>query len=253
MRRLFATSTKGLFPLTWLFAIITWLCAPAGPAEAAGATENRPSPNKVIVFVWDGLRPDAVNPADTPNLYRLRKEGVEFVDHHSTYPTFTLMNGGSLATAGFPGTTGFFGNTLWQPGPIGKNQTGRTIDFTQPVFTEDYAVLRALDAYYGHRLLLVETLFSAAQKAGLTTAAIGKSGPAFLQDRAQGGYILLETMAYPDGFVRELQSAGFKVPKYTPLAYPSGAISASSDDPTAFKSSVRLADRVGGVPAVVEG
>jgi arylsulfatase A-like enzyme len=221
-----------------------WLCVLAGAGELVAGPKSKPKPNQVVIFVWDGLRPDAINSADTPNLYRLKKEGVDFTDHHSTYPTFTLMNGGSLATGAFPGTAGFYGNTLWQPGPTGKNQTGAAVDFNQPVFTEDYAVLRALDAYYGHRLLLVETLFSVAQKAGLTTATIGKSGPAFLQDRAQGGLILLEAMAYPESFVRELQSAGFRIPKHTALAYPPGTLSPPSDDPTAFKRPVRLADRV---------
>src|SRR5216683_8176030 len=71
---------------------------------------------KIIIFVWDGLRPDSINPTDTPNLHALREAGVEFTDNHSTYPTFTMMNAASFATGGFPGSTGYSGNTVWQPG-----------------------------------------------------------------------------------------------------------------------------------------
>ena len=31
-----------------------------------------------LVFVIDGLRPDSITEADTPTLYRLRREGVAF-------------------------------------------------------------------------------------------------------------------------------------------------------------------------------
>src|SRR6266851_5590329 len=221
------TNMQRPYFLSWLLALSIGLCGLASAGDALAGSPQKAQPNKVVVFVWDGLRPDAITASDTPHLHRLKKEGVEFAAHHSTYPTFTLMNGASLATGAYPGTSGFYGNTLWQPGPTGKNQTGASVDFNQPVFTEDYAILRALDAYYGNRLLLVETLFQAAQKAGFTTAAIGKSGPAFLQDRKQGGLILLETMAYPQSFVHELQAAGFKIPKHTALAYPPGTPIAS--------------------------
>src|SRR5215469_15342416 len=39
------------------------------PAKAGQATLN-------IVLVLDGLRPDAITPEETPNLWRLRQEGV---------------------------------------------------------------------------------------------------------------------------------------------------------------------------------
>ena len=64
------------------------------------ATAQAPEQRKIIIFVWDGLRPDSVNPADTPNLHALREAGVEFTDNHSTYPTFTMMNAASFATGG---------------------------------------------------------------------------------------------------------------------------------------------------------
>src|SRR5215470_2954496 len=136
-------------------------------ATAPGRPEAAPPPRNVVIVVWDGLRPDAVSAEDTPNLARLRDGGVDFTDHHSTYPTFTMMNSASFATGGFPGTAGFYGNSLWQEGPTGKDSGNADVNFNQPVFTEDYAILQDLDAYYQNQLLLVGTLFQAAQKAGL--------------------------------------------------------------------------------------
>ncbi len=88
------------------------------------------SAKKVIIFVWDGLRPDSINATDTPNLYQMAQSGVNFSDNHSTYPTFTMMNAASFATGSFPGTTGFYGNTLWQTGPTGNDSSAKPVDFT---------------------------------------------------------------------------------------------------------------------------
>ena len=40
----------------------------------------------VLVFVLDGLRPDAINPRDTPTLFRLRQEGVHYLNSHAVFP-----------------------------------------------------------------------------------------------------------------------------------------------------------------------
>lgn len=186
----------------------------AGPADTG--TDSGPAPRRVIVFVWDGLRNDSVNSVDTPNLYALSKRGVRFSDNHSTYPTFTMMNASSFATGGFPATTGFYGNTVYAPGPTGKDSNGLTANFAQPAFLEDWALLADLDQFYGGKLVLVGTLFQAAQKAGLKTATIGKTGAAFLQDYTRGGLILDERHAWPQTLATGLQLAGFPLPKATP-------------------------------------
>lgn len=200
-------------------------------------------PTRTIIMVWDGLRPDSVNATDTPNLYALRQAGVNFSDNHSTYPTFTMMNGSSFATGSFPKTSGFYGNTFWTPPqgagntiPVGSSAAGASQDYTDPVFTEDYQVLSTLDNYYGGQLLLVKSLFATAQAAGMTTATIGKSGAAYIQDLGRGGYFLDENSVLPRGLVTELQSAGIAVPKNTVFGY-SGAnavtLAAGNGDPTA--------------------
>ncbi|MCY0856956.1 alkaline phosphatase family protein [Cupriavidus sp. D39] len=184
------------------------------------------APGRTIIMVWDGLRPDAINATDTPNLYALKSAGVEFTDNHATYPTFTMMNGASFATGVFPRTSGFYGNTFWTPPqgsahtiPAGKAASGSPQSYTTPVFTEDYQVLATLNAYYGSQLLLVKSLFKAAQDAGLTTAAIGKSGAAYIQDLARGGYFVDENTVMPRGLVTELQAAGYALPANTVHGY----------------------------------
>ena len=159
---------------------------------------------RVIVFVWDGMRPDAISEDDTPNLAALAKRGTFFADHHATYPTFTMVNASSLATGSFPGTIGFFGNRFWAPGAKGFDAKGVPSDFAAPIYTEDYAVLRALDDHWNHDLLQAPTLLQRARKAGLRTAVVGKSGPAFLQDLHEGGTILDENVALPLALAKKL-------------------------------------------------
>src|SRR5262249_43381954 len=139
---------------------------PSAPATAA-----RPS-RRVIILVWDGLRPDSVDYAHTPRLARLRDvEGTHFTNHHSAFPTATVINAAAFATGAYPEAHGFYGNTMYRPGPAGDGVTGTPLDFTQTIFTEDYAVLRALDAQAvreGRRgLLATETLFELAHAHGL--------------------------------------------------------------------------------------
>jgi arylsulfatase A-like enzyme len=216
------------------------------PPPPADMTPPPPSSKRVIVFVWDGLRPDSITQADTPNLLALKTAGVDFKDNHSTYPTFTMMNAAAFATGSFPGTTGFYGNTLWQQGPTGNNSAGTPADFQDPIFTEDYAILQDLDAYYNNQLLLVGTLFQAAQAAGLKTAAVGKSGPAFLQDYKKGGWILDEKTVFPISLVQEIQAAGDPLPATTPFAYAQGMVHLGSVNgtPTSQLAKVTLADKI---------
>jgi hypothetical protein len=215
-----------------------------GPTPMVDASEvGMPHERRVIVFVWDGLRPDSITKADTPTLFAIKNAGVDFTDNHSTYPTFTMMNAAAFATGSFPGTTGFYGNTLWQPGPTGKDSGAANVDFNQPTFTEDFGILQDLDAYYSNQLLLVGTLFQAAQAAGLTTAAIGKSGPAFLQDYKKGGFIVDEKAVWPLALAQEIQLQD-ALPPTTPNAYPAGsiAIGTGNGTPTASRSKVVLKD-----------
>lgn len=104
------------------------------------------------------------------------------------------------------------------------------------MFTEDYQVLTTLNNYYGGQLLLVKSLFATAQAAGIVTAAIGKSGAAYIQNLNQGGYFLDENTVQPRSLVSELQAANIAVPKNTVFGYSGNdavTLASSNGDPTA--------------------
>ncbi|WP_431635253.1 alkaline phosphatase family protein [Dyella sp. KULCS107] len=230
-----------------LLVPLACLAALAGSAHAAATAPH----HRIIVFVWDGMRPDAISAQDTPNLLALSQRGVFFTDNHSTYPTFTMANASSFATGAFPGPIGFYGNSFYAPGGEGLNAKGEAADFQNPIYTEDYAVLRDLDRHEDGALLEVPTLLATAHKAGLTTAVIGKSGPAFLQDyklpNVGGDNVLLdENTVLPLAFARELQDAGYKLPAHTAYTYDAHQLQLreDNDSPTEAGKLVKLKDGV---------
>lgn len=227
-------------------ALLAMTTSHAANPEITNITKTKPT--RTIIMVWDGFRPDSINPMDTPNLYQLRQKGVNFQDNHSTYPTFTMMNAAAFATGSFPKTTGFYGNTFWTPPqkqgenqnvPVGNGANGKPADYNAPIFTEDYKVLTTLNNYYDSQLLLVKSLFKTAQEAGLSTAVIGKSGAAYiqnLQDDKHVGYFLDENTVQPRSFAKELQDAHFALPKNITNNYSgsdSVTLATNNDDPTA--------------------
>lgn len=236
----------------FLCSLALWTSIQGAPLPADATPSTHPL-RSVILFVWDGLRPDSINPQDTPNLATLAQNGSRFSDHHATYPTFTMLNAATFATGNAAGATGFFGNSLWQPTARGNDAFARPVDFSQPVFTEDHAILRDLRDAWDGALLLVPHLFNVAQTAHLATAAVGKSGPAFLQDYRQGGNILDERMATPLSFVQALQAAGFAVPKETQYAFAPGVVVPFDADPTTMTPPYKLADGITNDPTDTHG
>ncbi|MES1195711.1 MAG: alkaline phosphatase family protein, partial [Steroidobacter sp.] len=188
-----------------------WFSSACVAGEPAAGTQAA-SEHRVIIFVWDGLRPDLINATDTPNLAALRSQGVNFPDHHSTYPTFTMINAASLATGAYPGTHGFYGNNFWAPTAQGHDSANRPVDFSKPVFTEDYAILQALDRAVQGKLLAVPTLFEVAHQAGLVTAIIGKGGPAYLQSRGAADFFMDDKTVMPLSAASALSEAGYELP-----------------------------------------
>jgi len=250
----FPSIVRGAFAMA-LLALVAGCGAPATTRGVAQQPAAAKGVRRVIVFVWDGMRPDSITAAETPNLFALAGRGSRFADHHSSYPTFTMMNAAALATGAFSGESGFYGNTVYRPGAPARTSGGDETDMNNPVFTEDYGILRQLDRNQDEHLILIGTLFQAAQKAGLKTAVIGKSGPAFLQDYKNGGVLLDEKAAFPLAFARELQAAHVALPATAPFAYANGALTLGNDngDPTFQPGIVAMADRVTPDPADSHG
>jgi arylsulfatase A-like enzyme len=152
----------------------------------------------VIVFVVDGLRPDAINAEDTPTLWRLRTEGVDFTNSHAVFPTVTRVNAATIATGMQPGTHGIVGNQMYAP----------AIDPRRAFDTGNVRNLLALDRVSGGRLVLTDTLAERLKAHGLSMAGVssGSTGSAFLLNpRAPSGTGVLvngyfepgKTVAYP--------------------------------------------------------
>ncbi|WCE06696.1 alkaline phosphatase family protein [Pseudomonas sp. JBR1] len=130
----------------------------------------------VILFIPDGLRAGIVDAQTAPNLAQLRREGVNFQNSHSLFPTFTTPNASAMATGHYLGDTGDFGNTIYTGFPV----PGASNSVTP--FLENDEVLGDVDEHFAGNYLDEETLLAAARHAGLSTAAVGKLGPVAIQD-----------------------------------------------------------------------
>ncbi len=155
MKRSFATALAAI--------LLTALAAT--PACAGRAALN-------LVLVVDGLRADAINADDTPNLWRLRREGVNFLNGHSVFPTVTRVNSAAIATGMYPEHNGIFGNTIFV----------RAVDPNHAFGNDDHRNLLRLDAATGGRMVLAKSLAEMLAARGQTLAVVhsGTTGSALL-------------------------------------------------------------------------
>ena len=70
---------------------------------------------RVVIVVWDGLRPDLVVPEATPTLAAMAASGTWVRDSYCAYPSETRVNATTLATGCQPGRHGIVGNSLYVP------------------------------------------------------------------------------------------------------------------------------------------
>lgn len=163
------------------------------PRAAAGANATLN-----IVMVLDGLRPDSITAAETPNLWRLRHEGVDFVNSHAVFPTVTRVNATAIATGTYPDRNGIFGNQLYV----------RAVDPNHAFSNDDHRNLLRLDEVTGGRMVLTASLgeFLAGRGKTLAVVSSGSTGSALLANpRAPKGVGILinglwdpKRVAFPD-------------------------------------------------------
>jgi hypothetical protein len=170
-----------------LIVVATALLSSTLTLQAGGRRDSvkgiaKPQLRNVILFVTDGLRHDAVTLEDSPTIYGLRREGVDFVNSHSLFPTVTTANASALATGRGLGDTGSFANTLYDP-----TKDAEHCPKLPPTFhLEDDLVLAKLNCLHGGSYLGVEdTLINLAHKNNYSTAVVGKLGPAAIQAISQ--------------------------------------------------------------------
>jgi arylsulfatase A-like enzyme len=150
-------------PLALVLAVVGFALALAAPALA------QQQPN-LILFVADGLRASSVTPQNSPTFARLRAFGVDFVNSHALFPTFTTANASAIATGHYLGDTGDFGNSIYTGFPV-VNANGIFTPFIQ-----SNAVLAELNQHYAGNFLNERSLIAAARAAGYQTAVLGKTG-----------------------------------------------------------------------------
>lgn len=231
--------------LTFLFAVGALACTGGDgtnrgtePTDAGGDGAGAESDAgmrepKVIIVVVDALRPEMLNATTTPRLQELAAGGTIFPNSRTVFPSVTMCAAGALATGSFPGRNSWPGAAVYAPHDApqpGISATGSEIDLEALVTARDWASLTTLDNHYQQRLLTADTLFAAAQEQGLTTAALGKSGPTFIQDIRGGGILVDSSHVYPLELALELQAAGHPLPANTALRYPEGAITVDTEN-----------------------
>ncbi len=130
-----------------------------------------------LLVVFDGLRPDMIEPAVTPNLVRFAAMGTRFPSARSVFPSETRVCTASVTTGCHPRRHGLVANRLAHPEKFGAS-----------VDTGDAIALRALEAELGAPLLKVPTLGERLAAAGREFAVFssGSTGQTFvLNPRAE--------------------------------------------------------------------
>ena len=130
----------------------------------------------VVVVVWDGMRPDFVSEETTPTLWKLAREGVTFRNHHSVYPSATMVNGTALVTGVYPGKNGVIANYEYRP----------EIDRSQSINIESPAAVSRGDEVSGGKFISVPTITELVQGAGERTAIASAKTVGLLLDRHAG-------------------------------------------------------------------
>jgi|SRR5579872_319197 len=165
---------------------------------ASGRTRN------IVIVVFDGLRAGSVNATEAPTMDWIRTHGVSFANSHSLFPTFTTANASAIATGHYLGDTGDFSNTFYIGRPIFFSGNFGRAPGTYSPYIENDSVLGDLDTIFSGNYLGEETLLSAARAQGFNTAAVGKMGPAAIQDVSQlnpveGKFVTPQTVIIDDG------------------------------------------------------
>jgi predicted AlkP superfamily pyrophosphatase or phosphodiesterase len=187
--------------LLGLALVVGLIGTPISPNGAARriSLQSPASARLILVVVVDGLRPDSINREDTPTLFRLRQEGVNYINSHSVFPTVTRVNAAAISTGTYPQANGLVSNSMYVPG-VHPNRAFNTGDHRQ--------LLKLRDTSRG-RLLFARSLAERLTERGLRFAAVssGSTGSALLLNhRAPEGIGVLvngnfdpgKRVAYPD-------------------------------------------------------
>jgi arylsulfatase A-like enzyme len=169
------------------------------PKGEAAPWQAKPGARLILLVVMDGLRPDSINREDTPTLFRLRRDGVSYINSHSVFPTVTRVNAAAISTGTYPDVNGLVSNSMFVP----------AVNANRPFNTGDYRQLLKLREVSNGRLLFAPSLAERLLERGIRFAAVssGSTGNALLlSHRSPEGIGVLvnghfepgRRVAYPD-------------------------------------------------------
>ena len=148
-----------------------WICiwtlffSAAAPASVWAKAKPK-GRRRIVVVVWDGMRPDFVSARNTPVLWKLAQSGVAFRKNRSVYLSATNVNGTALVTGMYPDHTGLIANHEFRP----------EIDRWKPVDVENPGVVRRGDQLSHGKYIAAPTIADLVQRAGgKTVIAAGKT------------------------------------------------------------------------------
>jgi arylsulfatase A-like enzyme len=137
------------------------------------ATATAPPDKHVVVVVWDGMRPDFVSEHNTPALWKLAQDGVTFRNHHSVYPSATVVNGTAIVTGDYPNRSGILANHDY----LSRIDAKRSID------AENAGVVRRGDELSANKYIAVQTIAELLHQHGQKTAIATAKTVGLLFDR----------------------------------------------------------------------
>src|SRR6185369_14827883 len=186
-------------PIGLTLVMIIAVLAPNFYSDTDVSKQSPGTARLILIVVMDGLRPDSINREDTPTLFRLRREGVNYINSHSVFPTVTRVNAAAISTGHYPGVNGLVSNAMFVPG-VNPNHAFNTGDYRQ--------LLKLRDVTEG-RLLFMPSMAEYLKSRGIRFAAVssGSTGSALLLNhRAPEGVGVLingnfdpgKRVAYPD-------------------------------------------------------
>ena len=139
---------------------------------------------RVLIVVFDALRPEFVTAGLMPNLHGFASGGVRYVNSRSTFPTETRVNQSAVITGCYPSKHGIVANRFM----VADGASNRILN------TGDDIELEAAFKRSSGRLIDVPTLGERLALAGRSYATISAGTP--------GGGRLLNHMAETNGCFR---------------------------------------------------
>ena len=149
----------------------------SSPTQDRSATGRIRRGEHVVVVVWDGMRPDFVSEQNTPTLWKLAQAGVIFQNHHSVYPSATIVNGTAINTGVNPNHGGILVNHDYRP----------EIDGQKSIDVENAGVVRKGDQLSGNKYLGIPTIAELIHQQGGKTAIATAKTVGLLFDRHADG------------------------------------------------------------------